>query len=102
MINGNNTKGFTLVEILVSIALLGIMAISMLPLFTNGYRWIINAGNKSKIIYVAQEQVENKIVQGASNTLKEITITFPSVSDPVIQTGEEVIQDSIRLFIPKQ
>lgn len=54
-------KGFTLIELIVSIALLAIISISFLAMFLNGITGIINAGKKSTNHYNAQDEIEKNI-----------------------------------------
>ncbi|SCZ81731.1 type II secretion system protein [Acidaminobacter hydrogenoformans] len=44
----NQTNGFTLVELIISIALIGLIASFFLALFTSGFANIIGMGNKTK------------------------------------------------------
>lgn len=54
-------KGFTLIEVIVSIAILGIISIAFLSIFSNGLIGIYRAGHKSVSQYEAQEKLENNI-----------------------------------------
>ena len=81
-----NEKGFTLVEVVVSIALVGILAITFIPILSAQYINIYKSGDKSKATYDAMEKVEER------------------VSDPEVykeQTGD-VANDDIITFGDKE
>jgi prepilin-type N-terminal cleavage/methylation domain-containing protein len=59
-------KGLTLIEVVVSIAILGLMSISFLSMFSGGINWIFKSGNKSSAQYTSQEKIEN-IIYSESN-----------------------------------
>lgn len=54
-------KGFTLIELIISIALLAIVAVAFSNMFLTGIKGIFNAGHKSKANYISQQALENKI-----------------------------------------
>lgn len=62
MINIKN-RGFTLIEVIVSIAILGILAVTFMPILSNQYISIIGTGRKSEETYLAVDQVEQKIIK---------------------------------------
>jgi prepilin-type N-terminal cleavage/methylation domain-containing protein len=67
-------KGFTLIEVIVGIALLGIIAISLIPLFTYGFIQINRAGNRTEAIYDNQSTIETNI---PTNPIEQVfTIKF--------------------------
>lgn len=37
-----NRKGFTLIEVIVSIALIGLIAVAFLPALANHFKWIVD------------------------------------------------------------
>lgn len=78
-IKGVNTMkvkdGFTLIEVIVSIAIMGIVAISMLTVFNAGLVNIIRAGNRTEAVYDAEaDLVESPAVLSYEN----ITIKVPT------------------------
>jgi prepilin-type N-terminal cleavage/methylation domain-containing protein len=54
-------KGFTLIELIVAIAILGILCIAFLPMFVQGFKAIATAGRRSKANYDTQKNVEKDI-----------------------------------------
>lgn len=97
-------KGLTLIELLVSIALIAIIAVSFLSMFVTGFKFIANAGNKTKVMYASQDEAEKKLLEGASAASFHMTVKFPAHdTEPAIDVpmdGEKVIKGSITLFIP--
>jgi prepilin-type N-terminal cleavage/methylation domain-containing protein len=90
-----NKKGFTLIEVILSIALLGILSIAFMTMFTSGIVGISNSGKKSISHYTAQNQIEsniNDLGNISSNVLtstKSITLTFPGNTGIVI-SGRQI------------
>ncbi len=107
----NSNRGFSLVELLVSISLLTILAICFLPLLTTSYSGIQVAGDRNKAINIAQEKIERSFNQGAKDDARsEITINFPGgdtfkIEGENIKVNEEYGEDSsieFDVFIPKK
>lgn len=68
MDNFKQQEGFTLVEILVAIAIMMIVVFSFTLLFTSSFTWIFDAGDKSEALFKAQEKMDNKIAGGIITT----------------------------------
>lgn len=100
VLKAKSTRGFTLIEIIISIAILGIIVVALLPVFTAGFKGIASAGNKSKTSYQSQDLTEVKIAEGAASSSTSLTIVFPGVAS-VTMDGEKVVNGSIVLFMPK-
>jgi prepilin-type N-terminal cleavage/methylation domain-containing protein len=73
-------KGFTLIEIIVSLALIGLMAIIFIPIFNFGYSGILSAGKHSKAGYLGQQAIENYLAGNAVTVPNTVTNTTPNVS----------------------
>lgn len=71
----HNKKGFTLLELIVSMAIIGLLAVSFLQMFTFGLSGIFSAGKYTKAQYIAQQAIENKLA-GLSVSLPQY-ITAP-------------------------
>lgn len=73
----NKKKGFTLIELIVSIALIGILSIAFLSMFLTGFRFIKKAGNRSTASFDAQASTETAIQsRPASGASGNTNITF--------------------------
>lgn len=56
--------GLTLVEIIVAMAILGIIAVSMLTIFTGSYSSIFSTGRKTKAINESAQTYLDQIING--------------------------------------
>ena len=81
--------GFTIVEVLVALAILMIIIFSFTLLFTSSFSGIARAGKVSEELFRAQKDMDNKIVEAdVSEDVYEIEIIFPGESlDPVTVDG---------------
>ncbi|AOT68180.1 prepilin-type N-terminal cleavage/methylation domain-containing protein [Geosporobacter ferrireducens] len=75
----NNSKGLTLVELIISIAIVGIIAVAFLGIFTSGITGIISGGNLTKAGYVAQQAMENQIEGLAISSTAVTASTNPPI-----------------------
>lgn len=93
----NLRNGFTLVETIVSIAMLAIISVAFLAMFSNGIIGISNSGRKSTSHYNAQDEMEKNIDNSSetaggavSSTPYSITgMSFSGTSYPPI-TGRKI------------
>jgi len=53
-----DSKGMSLVEMIVAIAIFGVMSISLLTIFSSGMRMIVRAGNKEETITNASSEID--------------------------------------------
>ena len=53
-----NNKGLTLIEIIISVAILGIIVISFITMFSQGMDSIFTVGNKTVATRIAQEHID--------------------------------------------
>ena len=90
MIYLKNKNGFTLLEIIISMAIIGLLTVSFLEMFTFGFKGVFTAGQNSKTQYLAQQEIENKLANITSSTtqISPIILRFksPVESDVVIVT----------------
>lgn len=110
----NNYKGMTLIELIVAIAILGVILVSFLSMFGTGYIGIIKASKHTKVVYEAQKNIENQIILSTSNGSDQITLVFPGEgTDPdiTINSPGKIIEEqadydgrsiNIRTFIPNK
>lgn len=97
---GKSSGGFTLVEVLISLAILAIISIALLLLFNQSFDGIIKSGDKSESIYEGQGDLENKITEDADFDADEkLTLEFKDVdnsNDSVIITVQgKTIEDTV-------
>lgn len=99
-------KGLTLVEIIVSLGILGIIAVSFTTLFTHSFKSVFSAGDKSVALFEAQEDMENILsgtVEGESQE-KTMKIYFGDKQIPVegktVSASDKDEKVSLIVFIP--
>lgn len=73
-------KGFTLIELIISLAIIGLIAVSMLPILSTGLRNIVLAGNRTEAVSLAHDNIYN------DSTLVNFNI---SVNLPTIDEDDE-------------
>lgn len=93
----NKKKGFTLVELIISIALLGILAVTFLPVFSHSIEGIFDSGKRNTSIQESQESVETVFakdsVSGVSDSAEantQLNITFSNPSNNFYVNGREI------------
>lgn len=97
----HDKKGFTLVEVILSLAILGILCIAFLPAFTSGFKGIFRAGQNNRELFVAQKEMENIIDVDSIVTNGQLDIEF-SGTTTISLDGQNVSNGSLRLFIPQR
>ena len=72
-----NKKGLTLIEIILSIAILGIIAIAFLPLLTFGYVNLFQTRDLTEAMYNSQQIVEKEmeIARNTNTDASALTLT---------------------------
>ncbi len=79
-----NNNGFTLAELILSIALFGIVAVSLIPIFTYGIIQINRSGARSEAVYENQTAIEtapSSVPLVVDNDV--VTFTFDGVDVPI-------------------
>ena len=101
-------KGITLIEIVISIALVGIILVSMLSIFDTGLFNIIRAGDRTSIVVGVSSQVDNLLSGGQelvdeSNYLLEsdvieeaVQVAFKGTSISYTFAESEYVQYTIK------
>jgi len=104
---GKSSEGFTLVEVLVSLAILTIVSIALLLLFNQSFDGIIKSGKKAKMIYGNQETLETMISSEGENHEddadikgKTLKIYYSGIDEPIEVEGYLVTKDNLTVFLP--
>ena len=94
----NNKRGFTLIEIILAIAIIGILAVVFIPLFTSGYIMIVKNAETSDTLFSNQDAIEQEIANDSASTGSALTVDFSGLSINV--TGQAITTGEFHLFIP--
>ncbi len=87
MIN-KRRKGMTLIEVLVAMAIIGIVAISMLSLFSTGFSFIVRAGEKSETSFGTHKQIEVALnSKDVDVSPSNLVLTFSSDNSTIESKG---------------
>lgn len=93
-------KGYTLIEVIIALAMIGILAISFLSIFTSGFRTITRTGHRAVAAYGSQQQLSEKVVNADaldSDEYSEQKLTFTFKSGPVIELNVRVIETVVEV-----
>lgn len=97
-------NGMTLIEIIISLALLAIITVSFLSIFTSAFSWIFNYGRKSKAV-MESNKIMNKIYETAGQQVytapDEIEIMISNVLDGEGYSGKFQKSDSLAALSTK-
>lgn len=108
MIYMKKTNGFSLIEILVCMMLIGLIVVAILPSITFGYFQLSESGRRTKAVYSVRQITENELVNQVAPVTDSLNINFGSISIDVkgriLETEESfgALGDKtrIRVFIP--
>lgn len=111
-----NINGFTLVEVIISIAMIGILMLGFLGMYTNGHRWVFDAGRRTEKIFEGQVELSKELIgevgagTGTVNVedpTATLSLEFSQLNDTIVVSGDTLIwEDSdgdpinIRAFQP--
>lgn len=88
----NGNKGFSLIEVILAMTILGMIAVFLFPVFTFSYKQLYRSGNRTEAIYSGQQAVDNTDVENEeaiiSATPKTLNISFGSITIPI--EGEKI------------
>lgn len=83
-------KGLSLVELLVALTVLSIIIIPFLHLLLVNYTNIVSAGNKSRVLFSVQNELEKTLdTSSVSGVSRTVAIVFPGIAP--IQIGGRMI-----------
>ena len=107
MLSGD--KGFSMVEIIVALALLSLVAVGFLTLISFSANLIFNAGTKSEVIFEKQGVIENIIDESNPSGDDVIIVVLPPDEPDVSVSGKMLVVDyeyndfssSIVYFLPE-
>lgn len=107
----NRKHGLTLIEIVISLAILSIIMVAFLSLFSNGFITIITMGNKSRASVEAQEIVDRiyseasftdktELIQSVTNIVNSIDTNYEDYSSKIANFDEpNTNSKNIRFYV---
>jgi len=93
-----SSSGMTLIEVIVAIAIMGIVAIGLLPMFSTGIKLLVNNGKQINMMYSKQNIMEGKISKSTDSYAVSMKVVFPGITIDV--KGENITADTYNLFVP--
>lgn len=81
----NKRKGLTLLEVVISMALIGMVAIVFLTIFTSGNKNIFRAGDITKDIFKVQEKIDKQINNLENLKIEELVDGTKIIESPKIR-----------------
>jgi prepilin-type N-terminal cleavage/methylation domain-containing protein len=100
-IHHKNKSGFTLIEVIIALAIFVILITAFVPLFVTSVQRIVLAGQKSQYLYELQKDIESEIAANETGTLLDLPLVFLDGSDTYSETvaGREVSADNFNTFL---
>lgn len=107
----SNKKGLTLVEIIVSLAIFGLMAVLFLNVFLNSYKLTLRAEERTQAIGDASGQLQHVLATTKSAiTNSAVTIQYNATTTSIVPgetTQKSIVTDDnqtivLEYFIPKE
>jgi prepilin-type N-terminal cleavage/methylation domain-containing protein len=100
-----NNKGFTLIEVIISIAIVGIISIPILGIFGTGIKNIVRAGERTEDVFVEQKIINEKMQDYDEGEETIISVRFPDgleidVEGKIITSLED--GELLKTFVPKK
>lgn len=84
-------QGMTLVEVIISMAVIGIIAVSMISLFTSAFVLITRAGNTSEALFQVHKEIETVLTNNSvADTPTNIDLKFTSDGTIVTSKGNHL------------
>lgn len=101
-------KGFTLIEVIVAVAILMIIVFSFTLMFTTSFSGIFRAGHKSRALFETQDEMDNKIAGNLNSGVDSISVQFDQIAITVVGEIKEVTYEYegrngvLYYFLPEQ
>lgn len=98
--------GFTLVEVIIAIAILGIIIVAFLNLFTFGIMGVFRAGDKGVAYSNAQNEIDTRLARGESIETDDLILDFDNmqvtVEGGLVETEQFVNKSKsyLEVFVP--
>lgn len=99
-------KGLTLIEIVISMALIGIVAIVFLSIFSRGNKNIVKSGKRTTDTFELQEKIDSRINQIDNTGIEEVEVKIEGIDESIRIKGNLITEtiDGIEIttFVPNK
>ena len=89
----NNRKGFTIVELVIVIAVIAILATVLVPTFGN----VIDKANESKAVQAARNAYTEYLIDNAQNGAEDLVVFVDATHVYVVDAGNFIVDDNDNL-----
>lgn len=102
--NKKNNKGLTLIEVIITVAIIGIITIPILTMFNSGLNNISKAMKRTEDVFEIKDDVNQAIIQSIEGEITTIKVKIPSLNINKDVEGKMVTveKDNIQIitFVP--
>jgi len=101
-----STRGMTLIELVIAFAILSVIVIVFLSLFTGSLIWILGAGDKGEALNLSQNDVESRIGREEAIDSLDLELVFNgqsyTINGGLINSNEQIGEKNsqIEAFVP--
>lgn len=85
-----NSKGMTLIEVILALIIFGIIVVTLSSVLSTGYIGITRSGHKAKAAYEAQKEMTEMITSGDFTGTQTLDIRFSGI--PTIQIEVNLVE----------
>gem|GEM_PF-3258451 len=89
-----STRGMTLIELVIAFAILSVIVIVFLSLFTGSLIWILGAGDKGEALNLSQNDVESRIGREEAIDSLDLELVFNgqsyTINGGLINSNEQI------------
>ncbi len=101
-----NRKGLTLLEVIISLAIIGILAVVYFSIFTTGFTGIVRANSKNIASFNIQKEVESELNDNTNPTGSTLIINLPdnsteTINGAIVYVEEEIDGDVVAIYFFK-
>lgn len=106
MTSVKSTRGMTLIELVIAFAILSVIVIVFLSLFTGSLIWILGAGDKGEALNLSQDDVESRIGREEAIDSLDLELVFDgqsyTINGGLINSNEKIggKNSQIEAFVP--
>ncbi len=81
-LNIGEEKGFSFIEVLVALTILAVITVTFIPLLSNSFKLIFEAGRRSDATYNAHANMEDKLAKAETGDIFQLEMSFEKIEAP--------------------